>query len=61
MLHYQIKVKELVDSECEEVDIDISNLNRQIITNSLNVDLSKVDEAEKRIKLIIIIYKTFQR
>lgn len=33
-------------------NIDKSNLNRQIITNSNNIGLSKVSEAEKRAKLI---------
>lgn len=32
--------------------IDISNLNRQIITNQKNIGKYKIDEAEKRIKLI---------
>lgn len=41
--------------------IDITNLNRQIITNQKNIGLLKVDEAEKRAKSINpnIIIKTY--
>lgn len=45
-------------------DIDVSNLNRQIITNQFNIGMSKVEEAKKRALLInpnlnINIYKMF--
>ncbi len=33
-------------------DIDVSNLNRQVITNQSNIGLSKVEEAKKRALLI---------
>lgn len=39
---------DIIDSD----NIDITNLNRQIISNESNIGFSKVDEAEKRIKEI---------
>lgn len=44
--------------------IDISNLNRQIITNNQNIGKNKVEESEKRIKSInpnchVLIHKMF--